>query len=102
MGKWLQFLNSLATRGGAIFILLILVLSVDVGAFILHLRGEISIQALIGILSNSGVMGALLLALKGSSDSSASASVGPSGSIVTTTTADTKTNSVTDPNVQKV
>lgn len=86
--NWNAFLASLATRGGAILILLLLTVLVDVGAFIIYLRHDLSVGQLGAILASGGVFNALLIVLKGSSDSSASVS-GPSGSAAASTSAAT-------------
>ena len=65
MSKWTQFLNSLATHGGAIFILLTMVVGADFAAFVLYLRHDIPVSGLVGLVSTGGALtGALLLALK--------------------------------------
>jgi len=76
----MNFLNSLATRGGAILILLILSgVSVGVTLHIIH-HGEDSSMLAAGLVSTLGnFTGALLLALKGSSESSSTATISPGG-----------------------
>ncbi len=80
MDRWNKFLSSLATRGGAIFVLL--VLSGAGFAITLHIihAGEDTSMVAAGLVTTLGnFTGALLLALKGSSESSATASVSPEG-----------------------
>ena len=69
MSRWTAFLNSLATRGGAILILLGLTcLSVAVTLFVVW-RGWDTSMVIGGLISSLGnFTGALLLGLKGSSD----------------------------------
>lgn len=78
--KWNAFLNSLATRGGAIFVLLTIVVFVDGGSFVVYLRHDMDAHALLDVVGSGAIIGALLLALKGSSDSTATATSNGSGS----------------------
>lgn len=78
--NWTAFLNSLATRGGAIFVLLFLTAIVDIGAFIVYLRHDIDAHGLVDIVGSGAIIGALLLALKGSSETSAVVSTSSDGS----------------------
>lgn len=95
MVKWNEFLQSLGTRGGAIFLLTLIFLG---GMFFsLHLihHGEAASPLAASLMSTfAGFSGALLMALKGSSDSTATVS-GPSGSATasTATTAATEVQS---------
>src|ERR1700683_2761133 len=87
---WTVFLNSLATRGGAVFTLSWC--CVGLLAFMLHMlhHGEASttMETTISAML-SGFSGALLLALKGSSDSSATATTStPAGTVSTATSTD--------------
>jgi len=81
---WTNFLNSLATRGGAIFLLTaIFATGVCVSIHLIH-HGEAGGQLAATLMGSfSSFSGALLLALKGSSESSATATTGPSGTSVT-------------------
>jgi len=70
MQRFQAFLNSLATRGGAILVLLIL--SLTGFAITLHIihHGEDTSMVAAGLVTTLGnFTGALLLALKGSSES---------------------------------
>lgn len=69
MWNWTKFLNLLATRGGAIFILLLLsFVSIAVTLFVIW-RGWDNSMVAAGLIASLGnFTGALLLALKGSSD----------------------------------
>jgi len=78
---WSAFLNSLATRGGAIFILTFIVFFADFGGFVMYLRHDVTVDGLAKIVTGSGLFaGALLIVLKGSTDSSATAT-GPAGTV---------------------
>lgn len=77
MSRWTSFLNSLATRGGAILILGSMTVIVDVGAFVVYLRHDLSVQGLAMILSSGGVLNALMVTLKGSSDTNSAAAAAP-------------------------
>src|SRR5271154_815494 len=79
MVKWNEFLTSLGTRGGAIFILtLIFVGSMCFALHLIH-HGESSSPLAASLISTfAGFSGALLMALKGSSDSTATVT-GPGG-----------------------
>ena len=83
MKAWNDFLTSLSTRGGAILILSLLCTAIV--ALMLHLvhHNELGNQFGTTIVTTfASFSGALLLALKGSSETSASASTGPSGTMV--------------------
>jgi diaminopimelate epimerase len=87
MAKWSAFLASLATRGGAIFILLSIVGVVDFAAFVMYLRHDIGYQGLATFCGSGAFTGALLLALKGSSDNVATITgTGGSASVSSTPT----------------
>lgn len=86
MSRWNSFLASLSTRGGAIFVLL--VLSFTGFGITIHLihHNEASGQIAAGLITTLGnFTGALLLALKGSSETSATATVSPGGGASVTT-----------------
>lgn len=69
MNTWQAWLNSLATRGGAILILLLLVLlNITVTVYVVHKGWDSSMMIGSMIAGLGAFMGALLLALKGSSD----------------------------------
>ena len=69
MQTWQAWLNSLATRGGAILILLFLVLlNITVTVYVVHKGWDSSMMIGSMIAGLGAFMGALLLALKGSSD----------------------------------
>ena len=90
MSRWQNFLNSLSTRGGAIFLLTVIFgTGVCVIIHLIH-HGEAGGQLAAQLVGTfSGFSGALLLALKGSSESSATASSGPGGPTVTASTTPT-------------
>jgi hypothetical protein len=87
MGRWSQawnnFLSTLATRGGAIFILLVLSLTgFGITLHIIH-HGESDSMAAAGLITTVGnFTGALLLALKGSSETTSTAIVSPEGKVM--------------------
>jgi hypothetical protein len=84
MSRWQNFLNSLSTRGGAIFLLFLVCLTgIFVILHMIHHGEDGSMFAGVVISTFSSFSGALLLALKGSSESTASASTGPEGTKVT-------------------
>lgn len=68
MSKWQAFLNSIATRGGAILILLIMTGVADGGAFTMYLRHDMDARGLAYFVTSGGMINALMLALKGSSE----------------------------------
>ena len=81
---WTNFLNSLATRGGAIFLLFMI--NVIGTAVIMHLIHHNEAAGALGAVITTtfgNFSGALLIALKGSSESNATATTGPSGTSVT-------------------
>jgi len=84
MSRWQNFLNSLSTRGGAIFLLFaISIAGMSVIVHMVHHQEESSMFAGAILSTFSSFSGALLLALKGSSESTATASTGPEGTKVT-------------------
>lgn len=78
--KWTNFLNSLATRGGAIFILMMLsLIGFGITIHIIH-HGDDNNMIAAGLVTTLGnFTGALLLALKGSSETTSTATVSPEG-----------------------
>jgi hypothetical protein len=81
MNRWSEVTGTVATRGGAIIILLLINITGWVITIHLIHHGEASTPVAASLISTfSGFSGALLLALKGSSETSASATSGPSGS----------------------
>lgn len=84
--SWNKFLASLATRGGAIFILLFLTVTVDLGVFIMYLKHDMDFRGLAYVVTSGGLVNALMLALKGSSDSTATTTMTPSGSTTSVAT----------------
>jgi len=101
--RWQNFLNSLSTRGGAIFLLFVLSL---IGFFItLHIVHHNEDQSMFAaglIATVSNFTGALLLALKGSSESVSSASISPNGATQVTVSDSTASTSAGDqPNGDK-
>lgn len=80
LAKTAAFLNLLATRGGAIFLLLV-INGVGIGIAVFLILKGLYVTALAATISTvlGNYNGALLMALKGSSDSTATVS-GPSGS----------------------
>lgn len=70
MDKWNKFLASLSTRGGAIFLTsLICLVGVCVALHLIH-HGEASGPVASGLITTfNGFAGALLIVLKGTSDS---------------------------------
>lgn len=65
MDKWQKWLNSLATRGGAIFILVLLTVAADGGAFTMyHLMHDLDARGLAYFVASGGMLNALMLALK--------------------------------------
>lgn len=94
MSLWQNFLNSLSTRGGAIFLLsMVFTSGMIVVVHLIHHNETDSMFAGMILSTFSSFSGALLLALKGSSESSASASAGPGGPVVTASTAPAPTPS---------
>jgi hypothetical protein len=85
MARWNAFLTSLSTRGGAIF-LLMMINAVGVGVTVLLIFKGYFVTALAATISTvlGNYNGALLMALKGSSDSTAIVS-GPGGSATAST-----------------
>jgi hypothetical protein len=65
-----------ATRGGSIVLLVMIVGSIDVAAFVMYLRHDISAEGLKDICGAGAFAGALLLALKAGSDSTATVTAG--------------------------
>lgn len=82
--KWNEFLKSLATRGGAIFLLLLIMGAIDPASFTIFLLHQMSFEQLKDVVSTSGFASALLISLKATSDSTATAT-GPSGSVIAST-----------------
>jgi hypothetical protein len=96
---WTNFLNSLATRGGAIFILMVLSLTgFGITLHIIH-HGEDSSMVAAGLVTTLGnFTGALLLALKGSSETTSTATVSPGGgATVRVSDASASTPNTTEP-----
>lgn len=90
MNRWQNFLNSLSTRGGAIFLLFaVCIAGILVILHMIHHGEEGSMFAGAVMSTFSSFSGALLLALKGSSEASATASSGPGGPTVTASTTPT-------------
>lgn len=75
MQTWIAFLNSLSTRGGAIAILLFLTTGADIAAFVLYLRHDLDFRGLSYFVTSGGLVNALMLGLKGSSDATATTTV---------------------------
>lgn len=81
MTKWANFLASLSTRGGAILILFVLSLvGFAITLHIIHHGEDTSMMAEGLVMTAGNFTGALLLALKGSSESTSTASISPNGS----------------------
>jgi hypothetical protein len=99
MVRWNEFLQSLSTRGGAVFLLTVIFgIGTAVSMHLIH-HGEASSPLAASLMSTfAGFSGALLLALKGSSDSTATVS-GPSGT-ATASTAPTTPNTPTPEGTQ--
>lgn len=81
MKTWQDFLNSLSTRGGAILILMILSLvGFGITLHIIHHTEDGNMMFAAGLITTVGnFTGALLLALKGSSENTSTATVGADG-----------------------
>ncbi len=78
--RWNAFLQSLATRGGAIFILVLLTVIVWLGTGMMYLRHDLTAEQLKDTVGGSGaITGALLLALKASSDTQTTVTSTPNG-----------------------
>lgn len=98
MSRLLNFFNALATRGGAIFVLIVMVgMDMWITLHLIHYGEDTSMMAggLIAMLSGFG--GALLLALKGSSDSTATTTTTPDGTTTSKASSGDAGASVTAP-----
>ncbi len=88
MSGWMGFLNSLSTRGGAIFMLVLInFVGVGVTMHLIHhgeAAGALGASLMTGF---SNFQGALLMALKGSSDSTASVTSNSTGTTAQVSTA---------------
>jgi len=99
MTRWQQFLDSLASKGGNLFVLSLFVSSLLL--LVMHVRNEPNGQALTVILSTfSGFSGALLSALTGSiggvRKGDANGQLGTNGATVTgTSTTSTQSTATT-------
>lgn len=97
-----RFLSALATRGGAILILIVMTFFVDGGSFILYLRHDMSAHDLGSIITNGGLISALMLALKISSESTATTTTTPDGKTTSVASSGESGASVTTPAVPPV